>query len=207
VKAYIFDLDGVLISTDQYHYQAWKNIADGLGVYFDQGINNRLRGVSRRECLDILLENYHGSEITEEEKGRLTKEKNKLYLDMLADLTPDSVTPEVRITLTVLKMRGYKLAVGSSSRNAKFILKQTGLTELFDAISDGTNISHSKPHPEVFLKAAHMLGEQPSNCIVIEDAPAGIDAARAAGMTSVGIGQAAGYEHTDMSLTQIIDLL
>jgi len=207
VKALIFDLDGVLISTDQYHYKAWKRIADELGIYFDQGINNRLRGVSRRACLDILLENYRGPMLTQEDKERLTEEKNTLYRDMLTNLTPASVDSEVRSTLITLKSRGHKLAVGSSSRNTKFILEQTELTTLFDAISDGTNITHSKPHPEVFLKAAQMLGEESSNCIVIEDAAAGIDAAKAAGMTAVGIGEAAGYGHADICLQKISDLL
>lgn len=194
IKGIIFDLDGVIVFTDRYHYLAWKKIADELGVYFDEAINNRLRGVSRMESLNIILENYSGVPLTDEEKVRLAEKKNGFYRELLQQMSPDSVAPEVRAALRTLRSRGYKLSVGSSSKNAKTILSRVALTEAFDAVSDGTNITRSKPDPEVFLKAAHFLNLKAEACAVVEDAFAGIDAACAAGMLSVGMGDAAGYD-------------
>ncbi len=207
MKAFIFDLDGVLVFTDRFHYQAWKKMADRIGVYFDEQINNRLRGVSRAESLEIILERWEGEPLSREEKEALMEEKNNSYRELLATMTPADVADDVRRTLDVLKKRGHKLAIGSSSKNTKFILQQVGLTDVFDAISDGTNISRSKPDPEVFIKAAQFLGEEPDNCIVVEDAFAGIDAAKAAGMTGVGIGDAAGYEKADVRIQNFAELL
>ena len=207
MKAFIFDLDGVLVFTDRFHYQAWKNMADRIGVYFDEQINNRLRGVSRAESLEIILERWEGEPLSREEKEALMEEKNNSYRELLATMTPADVADDVRRTLDVLKKRGHKLAIGSSSKNTKFILQQVALTDVFDAISDGTNISRSKPDPEVFIKAAQFLGEEPDNCIVVEDAFAGIDAAKAAGMTGVGIGDAAGYEKADVRIQNFAELL
>lgn len=206
MKSIIFDLDGVLVFTDRFHYQAWKQLTDRLGIYFDESINNRLRGVSRMESLDIILER---SEVHYPLKSRerFASEKNEYYRKLLSNMTWEDVSPEVRSTLAELKRRGHRLAVGSSSKNAKFILNQVGLTEVFDAISDGTNITRSKPDPEVFLKAAEFLGEPPGNCAVVEDAFAGIDAAKSAGMLAVGIGAAASYEKTDKALGQFVELL
>lgn len=207
IRALIFDLDGVLVFTDEYHYQAWKKLADRLGIYFDEKINNRLRGVSRMDSLEIILERYDGPALSLEEKARLTDEKNETYRSLLERMTPDSVTPDVRSTLAELRRRGYKLAVGSSSKNAKTILARTALTDAFDAVSDGTNITRSKPDPEVFLKAAEFLGIPPENCAVIEDAEAGIDAAAAGGMLPVGIGEASGYGKTAVPIQSVSDLL
>lgn len=207
VRALIFDLDGVLVFTDQYHYQAWKQLADKMGIYFDEQINNRLRGVSRMDSLEIILERYGGPALSQEEKLSLATEKNEIYRNLLARMTPDSVTREVRDTLAGLRRRGYRLAVGSSSKNAKTILARTRLAEAFDAVSDGTNISRSKPDPEVFLKAAEFLGLAPGNCAVVEDAGAGIDAAAAAGMLPVGIGEAGAYGRTVCPIHTISDLL
>ena len=204
-KAYIFDLDGVLVFTDQFHYLAWKKIADRLGIPFDEQANNSLRGVSRRESLELILENSARS-FTEEEKEALMEEKNNDYRALLSGMSPADVSDEVRNTLKELKEAGYRLAIGSSSKNTKFILEKVQLLSVFDAISDGTNITKSKPDPEVFLKAAQFLGEKPENCIVVEDAYAGIDAAKAAGMTAVGIGDAAGYAKTDYCITHFSEL-
>ena len=206
MKAFIFDLDGVLVFTDKYHYQAWKKMADGLGVYFDETINNRLRGVSRMESLEIILEKYDGH-LTEEEKLALATQKNEDYRKLLEKMTPDDVSNEVRETLHELKQRGYKLAIGSSSKNARFILQRVDLIDMFDAISDGNNITNSKPDPEVFLKAAEYLGEKPEDCIVVEDAYAGVDAAKAGGMTAAAIGDAVTYEKADYILQSFKDLL
>ncbi len=206
MKAFIFDLDGVLVFTDKYHYEAWKKLADRLGIYFDEKINNRLRGVSRMESLEIILERAD-RDYTDEEKQAFATEKNETYRNLLSQMTPEDVTADVRETLEELKRRGHKLAIGSSSKNTKYILERVNLIDMFDAISDGTNITRSKPDPEVFLKAAEFIGEEPKNCIVIEDAYSGIDAAKAAGMTAVGIGDASGYEKSDIVISQISDIM
>ncbi|WP_460010165.1 beta-phosphoglucomutase, partial [Mediterraneibacter glycyrrhizinilyticus] len=187
MKAFIFDLDGVIVFTDKFHYQAWKKMADEMGIYFDETINNRLRGVSRAESLEIILERYEGEPLSAEKKAELMEQKNNTYRELLATMTPADVSDEVRETLKTLRERGCKLAIGSSSKNAKFILEKVELLNAFDAISDGNNITHSKPDPEVFLKAGEFLGEDPANCVVVEDAYAGIDAAKAAGMLAVGL--------------------
>ncbi len=149
VKAFIFDLDGVIVFTDKFHYQAWKRMADRMGIYFDETVNNRLRGVSRMESLDIILENYEGS-LSQEEKKALAEEKKASYRELLNTMTPQDVSTKVRRTLEQLREKGYKLAIGSSSKNAPFILEKVGLLDFFDAISDGNNITNSKPDPEVF---------------------------------------------------------
>ncbi|HJD46197.1 MAG TPA: beta-phosphoglucomutase [Candidatus Mediterraneibacter norfolkensis] len=207
MKAFIFDLDGVIVFTDKFHYQAWKKMADGMGIYFDEKINNRLRGVSRVESLEIILERYEGEPLSAERKAELMEEKNNTYRKLLSTMTPADVTDEVRNTLKELHERGCKLAIGSSSKNAKFILEKVELLDAFDAISDGNNITHSKPDPEVFSKAGEFLGEKPDNCIVVEDAYAGIDAAKAAGMTAVGIGDAFGYDKADVKIQTFSELL
>ena len=205
-KAVIFDLDGVLLSTDELHYAAWKSVADELGVPFDRQVNNRLRGVSRMASLEIILENG-GLILSPEEKESVADRKNDRYRTLLMTLTPEAVSPEVRRTLSALKDRGLKLAVGSSSRNTKLILAQTDLGKYFDAVSDGTNITRSKPDPEVFLKAAAFLGLAPSACAVVEDAVAGIDAASAGGFLSIGIGDASNYEKTDKRINSLAEIL
>lgn len=207
MKAFIFDLDGVIVFTDKFHYQAWKKMADEMGIYFDETINNRLRGVSRAESLEIILERYEGESLSAEKKAELMEQKNNTYRELLATMTPADVSDEVRETLKTLHERGCKLAIGSSSKNAKFILEKVGLLDAFDAISDGNNITHSKPDPEVFLKAGEFLGEDPANCVVVEDAYAGIDAAKAAGMLAVGLGDAFGYEKTDVKIEHFAQLL
>ncbi|MCM1216045.1 MAG: beta-phosphoglucomutase [Lachnospiraceae bacterium] len=207
MKAFIFDLDGVIVFTDRFHYQAWKRIADRMGIYFDEEINNRLRGVSRMDSLEIILEKYDGEPLSREKKEALAEEKNGYYRALLEGMTPADVAQEVRDTLKELRRRGYKLAIGSSSKNARFILEKVGLLDAFDAISDGTNIARSKPDPEVFLKGAAFLGVEPEECVVVEDAFAGIDAAKAGHMMAAGIGDARDYEKTDHRLDTFADLL
>lgn len=207
MRAIIFDLDGVIVFTDQFHYQAWKKMADDMGIYFDETINNRLRGVSRAESLEIILERYEGEPLPQAKKAELMESKNNTYRELLSTMTPADVKDEVRKTLAELRNRGYKLAIGSSSKNAKFILQQVGLTDAFDAISDGTNISKSKPDPEVFLKAAQFLGAEPEECWVVEDAYAGIDAAKNAGMKAIGIGDASSYAKADERIASFSELL
>ncbi len=206
-KGIIFDLDGVLVFTDRFHYLGWKKIADERGIYFDEKINNRLRGVSRMASLEIILENYHGTPLSLEQKEEIAAEKNEFYRGLLSTMTPADVDPETRATLAELRRRGYRLAVGSSSKNAKFILNQVQLTDAFDAISDGNNITKSKPNPEVFLKAAEFLNLHPEECAVVEDAYAGIDGAKNGGMLGVAIGDATRYEKADIRLEKFSDLL
>ena len=206
IHAIIFDLDGVICFTDKYHYQAWKELADREGIYFDEKINDRLRGVSRMQSLDIILERA-SREYTEEEKESMAAMKNESYVKLLENMSTKDLSDEVKNTLDELRRRGYKLAIGSSSKNTKKILKQIGLVDYFDAISDGTNITKSKPDPEVFLKAADMVEEKPQNCLVVEDAAAGIDAACAGGFLSAGIGDAAAHEGVTYPIRTFGELL
>lgn len=205
-KGVIFDLDGVICYTDKYHYMAWKQIADETGVYFDETINDRLRGVSRTESLNIILEKYPGK-LSEEEKLQLAEKKNNIYRTLLGEMSPSDVAGEVTDTLKELKRRKIKIAIGSSSKNARFILKNIGLFDLFDQISDGNNITRSKPDPEVFLKAAGMLELDPAQCLVVEDARAGVDAAAAGGFACAGLGDAAFYERADYPLHEFSEIL
>ena len=207
IKGLIFDLDGVIVFTDKFHFQAWKALADRLGIYFDEKINHRLRGVSRMESLEIILERYEGKPFTAEEKEALAEEKNKTYRKLLDTMTPADVSDEVRDTLAELRRRGYRLAIGSSSKNAKYILEKVKLTDAFDAISDGTNITRSKPDPEVFLKGAEFLGLKPEVCMVVEDAEAGIQAAKVGGMYAAGIGEASKSAQADVALQTFSELL
>ena len=205
-KGVIFDLDGVICSTDHYHYLAWKALADRLGIYFDETINNRLRGVSRMASLEIILERYDGT-LNEEEKLAAAEEKNNLYRELLKEMTPADLSPEVKSTLDALRAKGLLLGIGSSSKNTRFILSRIGLGDYFDKISDGTNITRSKPDPEVFLKAAEYLGLEPKDCLVVEDAKAGIEAALAAGMDAAAIGDATSCGLATYNLSAFPDLL
>ncbi|MBQ6316998.1 MAG: beta-phosphoglucomutase [Oscillospiraceae bacterium] len=205
MKAVIFDLDGVICFTDKYHYQAWKALADRLGIYFDEIINNRLRGVSRMASLDIILERADRC-YTQEEKDAFAEEKNATYVELLQQMSPADLSDEVKETLHALRAAGYRLAIGSSSKNTKLILSRIGLGDFFDAISDGTNITHSKPDPEVFLMAAEMLCLPPEECLVVEDAKAGIQAAHAGGFRSAGIGEASEHPDCTYSIAHFSDL-
>lgn len=207
IEGIIFDLDGVIVHTDQFHYQGWKRLADRMGIYFDETINHRLRGVSRMDSLEILLERYEGPELSMEEKAALAEEKNGYYRELLGTMTEKDVEPEVLETLRELRARGKKLAIGSSSKNAGFILERVGLLDFFDAISDGNNITRSKPDPEVFIKAAQLLGVPAERCLVVEDAVAGIQAARAGGMYAAAIGDAKMCGAADYRLDRFGDLL
>ena len=206
MKAVICDLDGVICHTDIYHFRAWKTVADELGIYFDEEINNRLRGVSRKDSLEIILERSDRA-FSDEEKERLTERKNRLYVQLLDEMGPADLSPDVYDPLVELRKRDYLLAIGSSSRNTKVILTKIGLSDFFDAVSDGTNIKRSKPDPEVFLKAAEMLSVRPENALVVEDAKAGIEAASRGGFKSAGIGEAYGCEKTTYPIESMSELL
>ncbi|MBQ9308963.1 MAG: beta-phosphoglucomutase [Clostridia bacterium] len=188
-KGIVFDLDGVICSTDHYHYLAWKKLADRLGIPFDEQVNNRLRGVSRMASLEIILEKSEKA-YTDEEKEAFAQEKNDTYRELLKEMSPKDLTDEVRDTLNELRARGYLLAIGSSSKNTPFILERIGLGDYFDAVSDGNNITHSKPDPEVFLKGAERIGLDPSVCVVVEDAHAGVEGAVRGGFACAAMGDA-----------------
>lgn len=206
VNAIIFDLDGVIVHTDEYHYLAWKIIADRLGIPFNREMNNRLRGISRMQSLEIILSKGN-LKLNNKEKIALTEEKNEYYCEYLDKMTGDDCSEEVRATLRALQSAGIKLAIGSSSKNAKTILSKTGLNSYFDAVSDGTNITHTKPNPEVFLYAAKLLGELPEHCVVVEDAVSGIEAGYNAGMRTIAMGNAKTSRLCTWSIERFGDIL
>ncbi|MBE5795535.1 MAG: beta-phosphoglucomutase [Clostridiales bacterium] len=186
----IFDLDGVIVSTDNCHYLAWKKMADEEGIPFDRTINERLRGVSRMESLSIILEKAT-REYSDAEKEAMAARKNGYYVELIGSLTPGDMLPGAMDTLQMLKKKGIRIAIGSSSRNTPIILRQIQLDNAFDAVADGNAITRSKPDPEVFLLAAKLLGLPAENCLVVEDADAGVEAALAGGMRVLGVGGAA----------------
>ena len=204
--AVIFDLDGVLCSTDEYHYRAWKVVADELGVPFDRTINDRLRGVSRMASLEIVLERYDGV-LSDAEKRALAEEKNEMYRAGLENLRPSDVATGAREALAALGQAGVKLAVGSSSKNTQLILGRIELSDAFDAVVDGNVIARSKPDPEVFLRAAGAVGIEPARCLVVEDAAAGVEAGHAGGMDVATIGCAAREGLGEHRLCALMDLL
>jgi beta-phosphoglucomutase len=193
IKAVIFDLDGVIVTTDDCHYRAWKAMADSEGIYFDRTINERLRGVSRMASLEIVLEKAQKA-YNDAEKVELAERKNNYYKEFIKKLTLDDILAGVMDNLEELKKNGIKIAIGSSSKNTPIILKQIGLDTYFDAVSDGNNITKSKPDPEVFLKAAQMLKIPPENCLIVEDADAGIEAGKRAGMKTLSVHGAKGAD-------------
>lgn len=207
VKAVIFDLDGVICSTDEYHYLAWKALADKIHTEFDREINNRLRGVSRMESLEIILEKYEGRPLTQAEKEKMAEEKNEIYRKNLEKMSEKDLSADVKETLEELRRRGYLMAIGSSSKNAPFILERIGLSGYFDAVADGNHITRSKPDPEVFLKAAQYLDAAPEVCTVVEDAVSGAQAGKAAGMRVVCVGDAAKEKAGDVNLHDFCGLL
>ncbi|MCF0142871.1 MAG: beta-phosphoglucomutase [Parasporobacterium sp.] len=207
IKAVIFDLEGVICFTDKYHYKAWKELAHSLNVPFDREFSERLRGISRMDSLNIILEQYSGPALSEAEKEELANEKNENYRNLLNEMTPDDIEEGVKDTLEALKQMGYKLAIGSSSRNVPVILDRLGLNGYFNAISDGNNIARSKPDPEVFEKAARYLCLEPSECLVVEDALSGVEAAHAAGMKAACLGDASRMGAGDYNMASIPELL
>ena len=206
-EAVIFDLDGVICFTDHYHYLAWKALADSLGIDFDENKNDRLRGVSRMESLEIVLEGYHGAPLSQTEKERLADQKNTLYRQSLQTMSRKDLSDEVRGTLNALRAKGLKLAIGSSSKNTPLILERIGLSSFFDAVSDGNNITRSKPDPQVFTMAAEMLHLPAEKCLVVEDALAGLQAAAAGGFDSAGLGPASQSGQATYSLRSFRELI
>ena len=203
----IFDLDGVICFTDEYHYLAWKEMANSINTYFDREINNRLRGVSRMASLEIILERYEGPALSQKDKEQLAAQKNEIYRNLLNKMPPADLSDEVKDTLNKLRARGLVLAIGSSSKNTPMILKRIGLGAYFDAVADGNCITHSKPDPEVFLKASEFIGLPPSACLVVEDAVAGAEAGHRGGFTVACVGDASQAGAGDYNLSSVSDLL
>lgn len=187
-KAFIFDLDGVIVDTAKYHYLAWKKIASGLGIEFTHEHNELLKGVSRVRSLDIILE-LGKVEASQEDKDKWLIQKNEDYLSYLVDMDQNEILPGVLPVLQFLKEKNQPIALGSASKNARPILEKTGILNYFDAIVDGNDVSNAKPDPEVFLIAAKLLKTEPTNAIVFEDSVAGIQAANIGNMVSIGIGE------------------
>jgi beta-phosphoglucomutase len=206
LEAVIFDLDGVLVHTDHYHYLSWERICCEEGIPFDETINKRLRGVSRVDCVNILVEKTARSYSTEE-KMQVAERKNGYYKEMLHSLSAADLPLGVVKILDSLREKRMKLAIGSASQNARYILERLGLSDKFDAVADGSEIRSSKPDPEVFLLAASKLEARPDRCLVIEDSAAGIEAAFRGGMWVAAVGDADLYEMADYHIGHIEELL
>ncbi|MBT7851451.1 MAG: beta-phosphoglucomutase [Formosa sp.] len=186
-KCFIFDLDGVIVDTAKYHFLAWKNLANNIGIDFSQAQNEQLKGVSREQSLTKILA-WGGKTLSATNFQDLMRKKNEAYLNYIATMGRSELLPDVERTIDFLIETNQYVTLGSASKNARPILEKTNLLEAFDAIVDGNDITEAKPNPEVFLKAAKLTNTQPNHCIVFEDSVAGIQAANAAGMISIGIG-------------------
>ncbi|MCG0278297.1 MAG: beta-phosphoglucomutase [Thermanaeromonas sp.] len=193
----IFDLDGVIADTAKYHYLAWKRLADELGLYFDEKINERLKGIGRLESLEIILQE-NGRYFSRREKEYYANKKNEYYVEMIRRITPKDLLPGVADLISNLKDLGVKLAVASASKNAPAVLKNLGLVEWFDYIVDAGQIKKGKPDPEIFLVAARNIGVKPRECVGFEDSVAGIAALKAAGMFAVGVGDEKRLKDADL---------
>ena len=187
ITACIFDLDGVIVDTARYHFLAWKRLTDQLGILFTEEDNERLKGVSRMASLEIILE-IGNRRLDENRKQEYATLKNNWYIEYIKKMTPDEILPGCLPFINELRNANFRIAIGSASKNTPMILERVGIQGLFDAVADGNIISKAKPDPEVFLKAAEMIGVKPGNCIVFEDAVAGVQAALNAGMLCIGIG-------------------
>lgn len=185
IKAFLFDLDGVLVDTAEYHYRGWKRLADEEGLPFDRKENEALRGISRRESLLLILK---GRTLPEEKIQEMMERKNRYYLEFIRDVAPADMLPGASELLQEIRAAGLKSAVGSASKNASQVVQQLGIASLLDAVSDGYSVANPKPAPDLFLHAAAQLGVPPAECVVVEDAAAGIQAAQAGGFRSVGLG-------------------
>ncbi len=186
-KSALFDLDGVIVDTAVYHFQAWRRLANELGFDFTEHQNEQLKGISRMESLDLIL-GWGGKSLSQDEKNMWATRKNEWYLELISHMTPKEILPGVKDFLNELRDEKIKIALGSASKNSRMILNKIDLIHYFDAIIDGNSITKGKPDPQVFLMGAEATGSLPEQCVVFEDAQAGIEAALAGGMYAVGIG-------------------
>ncbi|SDF31756.1 beta-phosphoglucomutase [Thermoanaerobacter thermohydrosulfuricus] len=201
-RGVIFDLDGVITDTARYHYLAWKKLTDELGIYFDEVINERLKGVSRLQSLEIILEKSD-KKYSQEEKEYYANKKNEYYKEMIKRITPEDLLPGVERFIEELKKRGIKIAIASVSKNAFTVVENLKIRDQFDYIVDANEIKHGKPDPEIFLNAAKHLGIPPEKCIGIEDSAAGIAAIKKAGMFAVGVGNPETVKEADLILKDL----
>ena len=200
--ALIFDLDGVLVDTAKYHYLAWKQLADELGIPFTEKDNERFKGVSRARCMEILLE-LGSRTMSEAEKDAYSNKKNNIYIDYIKKMGEDEIFPGVKEFLSDARKKGYCIALGSASKNTALILERLHISNYFDTVVDGTQVTQAKPDPAVFLCGAARLGTVPKECIVFEDAAAGVQAAHAGGMKAVGIGAKENLPEADLILSGV----
>ncbi len=206
IKACIFDMDGVLVSTEIYHFKAWKRLAETLGFSIDEKFNENLKGVSRTVCLDLILQ-HGGLEKTQAEKDVLATQKNIWFLEYVKnEITPANVYPGVIDFLTDLKAHGYRTAIGSASKNAPLLIEKLGIKQYFDAIVDGNMITKAKPNPEVFLKGAELIGVAPQHCVVFEDAKSGVEAAKNGGMYCIGVGSPQNLSQADFCISNFTQM-
>ncbi|MCM3783403.1 beta-phosphoglucomutase [Neobacillus mesonae] len=206
MKAVIFDLDGVITDTAEYHYLAWKSLADELGgLPFDKQYNEKLKGVSRMESLDLVL-SLGDTAYTDEQKLQLADQKNELYKEMIAKVTPADLLPGIEDLLKELKEAGIRIALASASKNAPFILDRLEVTHYFDHVVDVTQMKNGKPDPEIFLTGAAKLGVEPGECVGVEDAEAGIQSILSAGMYAVGVGTPAQMQKADLIVSSTAEL-
>lgn len=199
MKAVIFDLDGVVVYTDAYHYQGWKRLADEEGWHFEESMNDQLRGVSRMASLQIILD-HNGIDLPEDRKRELADRKNEYYKEMLKGIDESALVAGALDFIGTIRARGLRTGLGSSSRNARTVLDALGITPLFEAVVTGEDITRSKPDPEIFLLGAQRLGLEPEECVVFEDAVSGVEAANAGGMISVGFGPTEGLDQAGADL-------
>jgi len=197
IKACIFDLDGVIVDTAVYHYKAWKRLANSLGFDFTEEQNEKLKGVSRVRSLELILQ-WGGITKTPAEQETLATQKNTWYVDMISHMTPTEILPGAKEFVLACRDAGLKTALGSASKNSMMILEKINIVGMFDAVIDGNKVSKPKPDPEVFLKGAEAVGIAPANCVVFEDAIAGVEAALAGGMKAIGIGSPAVLKEADL---------
>lgn len=200
IKGFIFDLDGVITDTAEYHYRAWKRLADEEGLPFDRQANEALRGISRRESLELILQ---GRIYPEEQIQEMMERKNNYYLELIREIRPQDLLPGAKELLIEMRQAGIRTALGSASKNAADVISRLGIADLFDAISDGHSVTRQKPAPDLFLHAANQLGLEPNECVVVEDAEAGIIAARAGGFKSVGLGPPSRVGAADLVLESL----
>jgi len=204
IQAVIFDLDGVIVDTAHYHFIAWKRLAKELGINFTEQENEQLKGVSRMRSLEIILE-LGNLRLSQEEMDRLATKKNKWFVDYINAMKPEEIFPGVKEMIQKIRTIGIKIGLASSSKNADTVLTLLNIKDLFDAIVDGTMITHTKPDPEIFLLAAKKLNLTPSHCLVFEDAEAGVEAAIAAGMKCVGVGSPQQLSKADVVVSKTAD--
>lgn len=205
VNALLFDLDGVIVDTAVFHYQAWRRMANTLGFDLSEEFNEQLKGISRTESLELILA-HGGVTLSDERKAELAAQKNDWYLELVTTMTPANILPGVTDFFEQVKTAQLKTALGSVSKNARLILERIGMLQDFDAIIDGTKITRGKPDPEVFLKGAAELNVRPEECVVFEDAVAGIEAAKRGGMLAIGIGSPAVLSQADRVISSLADL-